>query len=102
MVGLHARGGERSAILHPPAVDEFFPAGLAMHPFIPHRPNPQQILSHSERLAREARGSTLELVFQGITAISLGVMTTKMLFDMIQESHQKRHHSATSKEGRER
>ena len=102
MVGPHATGGGRSAILHPPAVDEFFPAGLAMHPFIAHRPNPQQILSHSERLAWEARGRTLELVFQGITAISLGVMTTKILFDMIHKAAEKRHPSANSWQSRER
>ena len=83
-------------------MDATFLAGLAMHPFLPQKPNPQQILSHSEQLAREARGSKLELVFQGITAISLGVITTKMVIDIVHETAGKKHHSAKSGQGRER
>ncbi len=97
----YARGGDTPAV-PARAMDRTFSAGPAMHPFIPHRPNPQQILSHSERLAREARGSTLELVFQGITAVSLGVMTAKMVFDMVHESAEKKRHAAKSQQGRER
>ena len=53
-----------------------------MHPPIPHNPNPLHVASHADRFARETHG-TLNLVFAAISAISLGVMTTKLILDMV-------------------
>ncbi len=64
-----------------------------MHPVIPSNPNPLHVATHADRLAREQAGSKLGLVFSGITAISLGVMTTKMILDMVRDArddHRKR------------
>jgi hypothetical protein len=57
-----------------------------MHPYIPGSPNPLQVADHADRLARERGGSKLGLVFSAVTAISLGVMTTKMLLDIVHEN----------------
>jgi hypothetical protein len=57
-----------------------------MHPVIPNNPNPLHVATHADRLAREQAGSKLGLVFSAITAISLGVMTTKMVVDMVRDA----------------
>jgi hypothetical protein len=59
-----------------------------MHPFIPNNPNPLHVASHADRIARETHG-TLNLVFSAITAISLGVMTTKMILDMVRDAQER-------------
>ncbi|WP_143393344.1 hypothetical protein [Fimbriiglobus ruber] len=56
---------------------------LAMHPIIPHNPNPMHVATHAERLAKEQVGKTLGIVFSVITAVSLGVLTTKTVLDMV-------------------
>lgn len=56
-----------------------------MHP--PHSPNnPLQVLSHAERLAREQGGSRMGLVFQGIATISLGVLATKEVINIVRDA----------------
>jgi hypothetical protein len=60
-----------------------------MHPFIPSNPNPLTVASHADRIAREHHDYRLGLVFSAITAVSLGVMTTKMVLDMIRENREK-------------
>ena len=50
-----------------------------------HNPNPLQVVTHSDRLAREQGSNKLGLAFSAITAINLGVMTTKMLVDMFRD-----------------
>jgi hypothetical protein len=59
-------------------------------------------MSYAEQLGHQGGGSKMNLVFHGMTAISLGVVTTKVLFDMIHEATQKKHRSGRSKKGRER
>jgi len=59
------------------------------HPVIPHNPNPLDIANHAERLGRERKGDNMALVFSAITAISLGVVTTKAIFDMYRESRER-------------
>jgi len=54
-----------------------------MHPFTP---NPLRIASQAERLAGQDSGAW-GLVFQGITAVSLAVVTSKMLLEMLR-SHE--------------
>jgi hypothetical protein len=56
-----------------------------MHPFVPHTPNPMHVATHAERLAKEQQGNKLGLVFAAITAVSMGVMTTKLLLDMLRD-----------------
>jgi hypothetical protein len=63
-----------------------------MHPHSPSPGNPLQVASHADRLAREQQGGRLGLAFQGITAISLGVMTTKMVLDMIRDARDTERH----------
>ena len=63
--------------------------GGAMHPFVPHNPNPLHVASQAERLARQEHG-TWGLVFQGITAVSLAVVTSKMLLDMLRDSDRRK------------
>lgn len=48
----------------------------------PHTPL-QQVATHAERLARETKDTRMGMVFQGITAVSMGVVTLKMIFDMV-------------------
>lgn len=55
-----------------------------MHPVIPLNPNPLHVASHAERLARQENGKW-GLVFQAITAVSLAVVTSKMLLDMLRD-----------------
>jgi hypothetical protein len=62
--------------------------GAAM--LIPHNPNPLHVASHAERLAKEQVGNRLGLVFSAITAISLGVMTTKMILDILRDKQEHR------------
>jgi hypothetical protein len=52
------------------------------------------VASHAERLAKEQQGNKLGLVFAAITAVSMGVMTTKLLLDMFRDKapHQNRGH----------
>jgi len=52
--------------------------------FIPHNPNALHVASHAERLARQENGKW-GLVFQAVTAISLGAVTTKMILDMCRD-----------------
>jgi len=59
-----------------------------MHPPIPNNPNPLHVASHADRIARETHG-TLNLVFSAITAISLGVMTTKLILDMVRDEQER-------------
>jgi len=63
-----------------------------MHPIPPQHGTPMQVASHAERLAREQPGSRMGMVFQGITAISLGVMTAKSLLDMLRDRREKDKH----------
>ena len=58
---------------------------------IPHNPNPMNLLSHADRLAKEHAGGKLNLVFSGITAVSLGVMTIKMVVDMLRDGRDRDH-----------
>jgi hypothetical protein len=44
------------------------------------------VADHADQLARERGGSKLGLVFSAVTAISLGVMTTKMLLDIVHDN----------------
>ena len=60
-----------------------------MHPFIPNNPNPLHVAREADQHAREAHG-TLNLVFSAITAISLGVMTTKLIIDMVRDAREAR------------
>jgi hypothetical protein len=53
--------------------------------FIPHNPNGLDVMTHADRLARQQAGKW-GLVFSGITAISLGVVTTKLLIDMVKDA----------------
>ena len=55
-----------------------------MHPFIPRNPNPLDVASQAERMARQEQGRW-GLVFQAITAVSLAVVTSKMLLDMLRD-----------------
>jgi hypothetical protein len=57
-----------------------------MHPVIPSNPNALHVATHADRLAREQGGNKMGLVFSAITAISLGVMTTKMIVDMVRDA----------------
>ncbi len=59
---------------------------------IPNNPDPMRVASHADRLAREQAGSLLGLVFAGITAVSLGAMTVKTIYDIFREK--KDHRSA--------
>ncbi|HVS34100.1 MAG TPA: hypothetical protein VMS17_00880 [Gemmataceae bacterium] len=63
-----------------------------MHPPIPNNPNPLHVASHADRFARETHG-TLNIVFSAITAISLGVMTTKLILDMVRDAQERKTHS---------
>jgi hypothetical protein len=63
-----------------------------MHPFVPNNPNPLHVASQAERLARQEHG-TWGLVFQSITAVSLAVVTSKMLLDMLRD-HEKTRNKA--------
>jgi hypothetical protein len=68
-----------------------------MHPYISSNPNPLQVADHADRLARERGGSSLGLVFSAVTAISLVVMTPRMLLDVLREGS-----SREGKHGRSR
>ena len=58
-----------------------------MHAHHPGPANPmQQLATQAERLAGEQQGSRLGLVFQGITAISLGAVTAMTVFDLIRNA----------------
>ncbi len=70
-----------------------------MHPIIPPNPNALQLASYAERLASRQHG-ILQLVFQGIMAVSVGVITTKMIFDLCHDQATK--HRRDKSEGRGR
>ena len=55
-----------------------------MHPFMPINPNPLHVATQAERLAKQENGNW-GVVFQAITAVSLAVVTGKMLLDMLRE-----------------
>ena len=59
-----------------------------MHPLIPNKPNPLHVASQADRIARETHGK-LNLVFSAITAVSLGVMTTKLILDMVRDEQER-------------
>jgi hypothetical protein len=44
-------------------------------------PSPLQVASHAERLSKDKPASKLGLLFSGITAVSLSLMTTKLMLD---------------------
>ena len=73
-----------------------------MHPLVHRTPDPIQVMSHAEQLGHQGGSSRLNLVFQGITAISLGVVTTKMLVDMVHQATRTTHHAGKSMQGWER
>jgi hypothetical protein len=77
-------------------------AGPTMHPFVHRPPGPLQVAEHAEQLSHQGGGGKLSLAFQGITAISLGVVTTKMLFDTVRKAAGTTHHTSKSNHGRER
>jgi hypothetical protein len=52
-----------------------------MNGFVPNNPNPLHVANFADRLGRQQDGK-FGLVFQVVTAISLGVMTIKLLKDM--------------------
>jgi len=68
-----------------------------MHAHFPGPGNPmQQLLSMSERLTRSQTESRIALVFQGITAVSLGAITIMNLRDMIRDARQRESERGTS------
>lgn len=55
---------------------------------IPSNPNPFQVASFTERLARERQDSKLGLVFSVISAIGLGAIVAQTLLEMMQKYRQ--------------
>ena len=53
--------------------------------FAAHNTNPKQVATHADRLTREQAGSRMVLIFFAVTAVSLGVMTTKMVLDTFRD-----------------
>ena len=65
----------------------------AMHPIIPRNPNPLDVATQAERMARQEQGRW-GLVFQAITAVSLAVVTSRMLLDMLRDHTRRQGNSA--------
>lgn len=61
---------------------------------VPPNPHPFHVASHADRLAREHQGHKIALVFSAVTAISLGVMTTKMVLEMFKGNKEQKRHQA--------
>jgi CHASE3 domain sensor protein len=59
---------------------------------IPSDPNPLQVASFTERLARERQDSKLGLVFSVISAIGLGAIVVQTILEMM-HSHRQRSRS---------
>ena len=63
---------------------------------IPHNPNPLHLAAQAERLAKGHAGGKLNLIFSGITAVSMGAMALKMFADLFREKrerdHERHHH----------
>ncbi|HWG47908.1 MAG TPA: hypothetical protein VN688_34415 [Gemmataceae bacterium] len=56
---------------------------------VPSNPNPLQVASFTERLARERQGTKLGMVFSAITAIGVGATMAQAILELMEDSRQR-------------